>query len=86
MMTIRWLTGLFTSSPITIGVGAALLFMVWQWDHNRIKSAERRGSQKVVQDSNKQARKRNETSQKIRASNPVSGAAERLRRKYGRRD
>ena len=49
---------------IAIGGGLALLSVVLLWDHSRIKSAERRGGQQVIE----KVRKTNDTATKLGSS------------------
>ncbi len=58
--------------------GALLANNAWQRSKGRVQ--ERTA---IVENTNEKAKKRNAQARKVRSSNPVSGAAQRLRREYG---
>jgi len=82
-MILDWIWRIVAGRGIAIGIGASILAMVLAWDHQRINRHRQEAVSSVVEKSNEVARKRNEKARKIRRSNPVTGAASRLRKLYG---
>jgi len=64
-----------------IGAGFAAFVGAYTWQQRSIGAKKERA--KIVEKSNKAAKKRNAKARKIRSSNTVSGASQRLFKRYG---
>ena len=82
---IAWVLPVLASRNGMIGIGiVGMLITVGMWDHQRANRHRAEGATTVVQASQKKASTNAQKSRKAHADARRPGAADRLRKKYGR--